>query len=159
MRRVSICLAVVALSAAPALAADQPTPQVAFKCTGVDERQVRDLVADEKGRLKKGDFLPVEKVSETFEHIFKPNTFRILVKDRGSVTSTETCEVQGAEFRCTTKRGQGVVPYLVVYNLESGEYAASSSDELVKSNRRGACDMAAVKALWEQAKANPAPKP
>ncbi|MHB1207792.1 MAG: hypothetical protein ACYCZX_19670 [Rhodospirillaceae bacterium] len=159
MRRVLSCLALLSLSAMPCFGAEQPSPQVAFKCTGVDERQVRDLVADEKGRLKKGDFLPVEKIPETFEHIFKPTIFRIVVKDRSSVTSTEICEVVGAEFQCTTKHGLGPMPYVIVFNLDTGAYAASSSDELVKSNRRGTCDMGPAKALWEQAKANPAPKP
>jgi hypothetical protein len=159
MRRFLSCLALLFLTTAPGFAAEQPAPQVTFKCTGVDERQVRDLTADEKGRLRKGDFLPVEKIPETFEHIFKPTIFRIVAKDRSSVTSTETCEVVGAEFQCTTKHGSSALSALIVFNLDTGAYTASTADELVKSNRSGTCDMAAAKALWEQAKANPAPKP
>jgi hypothetical protein len=159
MRRIFSCLALLLLSSASGFAAEQPTPQVTFTCTGVNERQVRDLTADEKGRLRKGDFLPVEKIPETFEHIFKPTIFRIIAKDRGSVTSTETCEIKGAEFQCTTKHGSSDLTARIVFNLDTGAYAASTADELVKSNRRGACDMAAAKALWEQAKANPSPKP
>ena len=158
MRRFLSCLVLLSLSALPVFGAEQATPQVIFKCTGVNERQVRDLVADEKGRLKKGDFLPVEKIQETFEHIFKPTIFRIVAKDRSSVTSTETCEMAGAEFRCTTAHGLSALTSLIVFNIDTGAYVASTSDELVKSNRRGTCDMAAAKALWEQAKANPTPK-
>ena len=138
-----------------AWAAEAPTPGVMLKCTGTEDRQVRDLVADEKGRLKKGDFGPVETRPETFEHIFKATPFRVLVKDRASVTSTETCEVVGAEFQCTTKHGESSTPYLTVFNLNAGTYAATADDELVKSKRHGTCDMAEAKTMLEQAKNTP----
>lgn len=153
--RLVFCLGVLAF-AGVASAADAPPPGVTIKCTGVEERQVRDLVADEKGRLKKGDFGPVETLKESFEHMFKPYAFRVIVRDRSSTTSTETCEVEGDVFTCTTKRGQSPMPYVVRYNLATGAYTAANDDELVKSRRSGTCDMAAAKALMEQAKNAPA---
>ncbi len=139
-----------------ASAAEAPSPGVSIKCTGTEERQVRDLVADANGRLKKGDFTPPETRPETFEHIFKTNSFRVTTRDRSSTTSIETCEVQGRAFTCTTRRGQSPVPYVMQFNLDTGEYAATSDDELVKSRRKGTCDMAPARALMEQAKNAPA---
>lgn len=135
-----------------AAAAEAPAPGVTFKCTGTEERQVRDLVADATGRLKKGDFLPVEKRPESFEHVFKPTPLRVTTKDGRSVTSTETCEVAGDVYTCTTKHGDSPKLYVMTFNLSTGAYSATSDDELVKSHRSGSCDMAAAKALMEQAK-------
>ena len=157
--RVVFGLAVLAIAhvASPGKgwAAEAPSPGVMIKCAGTEERQVRDLVADANGRLKKGDFSPVETRPETFEHMFKPNAFRVTTRDRSSTTSTEVCEVTGDSFTCTTKRGQSPVPYVMEFNLATGAYAATSDDELVKSRRKGTCDMAPAKALIEQAKNNP----
>ncbi len=150
--RVLLGLATFVMLTTGARAADAPSPGVLIKCTGTEERQVRDLVADEKGRLKKGDFSPVETRPETFEHIFKANAFRVVTKDRSSVTNSETCEVEGLQFTCTTKRGISPVPYVIVFNLDAGTYAATENDELVKSRRKGTCDVTAAKALLEQVK-------
>lgn len=147
-------LAVVAIAHA-AHAAEAPSPGVMIKCTGTEERQVRDLVADANGRLKKGDFSPAETKPETFEHMFKPNAFRVTTRDRTSTTSTEVCEVNGDTFTCTTRRGQSPVPYVMEFNLATGAYSATGDDELVKSRRKGTCDMGAARALIEQAKNNP----
>lgn len=141
--------------ASAAYAAEAPSPSVMIKCTGTEERQVRDLVSDANGRLKKGDFSPVETKPETFEHMFKPNSFRVTTRDRTSTTSTEVCEVKGDTFTCTTRRGQSPVPYVMEFNLASGAYSATSDDELVRSRRKGTCDMAPARALIEQAKNNP----
>ena len=154
--RVLLSLTTLGIMTAGAWAADAPSPGVLIKCTGTEERQVRDLVADEKGRLKKGDFSPVETKAETFEQIFKANPFRVVTKDRTSVTNTETCEVEGTAFTCTTKRGLSPTPYVIVFNLETGAYAATANDELVKSRRSGTCDVTAAKKLLEQVKNNPA---
>lgn len=145
----------VVMVANAAVAAEAPSPGVTIKCTGTEERQVRDLVADANGRLKKGDFTPPETRPETFEHIFKTNTFRVTTRDRSSTTSTETCEVAGDLFTCTTRRGQSPVPMVMEFNLATGAYSATSDDELVKSRRQGTCDTAAARALLEQAKNNP----
>ncbi|MBX7200560.1 MAG: hypothetical protein K1X51_14425 [Rhodospirillaceae bacterium] len=138
-----------------ASAAEAPAPGVLIKCTGTEERQVRDLVADANGRLKKGDFTPPETKPETFEHVFKVNVFRITTRDGRSTTSTETCEVKGDTFTCVTQRGQSPVPYVMEFNLATGAYSAASDDELVKSRRKGSCDMTQARALLEQAKNNP----
>lgn len=150
--RVLFGLTILGIMSAGASAAEAPSPGVLIKCTGTEERQVRDLVADEKGRLKKGGFSPAETKPETFEHIFKANAFRVVTKDGSSITNTEVCEQEGAQFTCTTKRGQSPVPYVMVFNLYTGTYAATANDELVKSRRSGTCDMAAAKALLDQAK-------
>lgn len=150
--RVLFSLAILGIVSTGVSAAEAPSPGVMLKCTGTEDRQVRDLVADEKGRLKKGDFGPVETRAETFEHIFKANAFRVVTKDGSSTTNTEVCEAEGAQFTCTIKRGQSPVPYVIVFNLDTGTYAATANDELVKSRRSGTCDMAAARALLEQAK-------
>ncbi len=152
--RAVLSVALLAIATA-ASAAEAPSPSVTIKCTGTEERQVRDLVADANGRLKKGDFTPPETKPETFEHIFKANSFRVTTRDRASTTSTETCEVAGDAFTCVTKRGQSPVPYVMEFSLSTGAYSAISDDELVKSRRKGTCDMAPAKALLEQAKNNP----
>lgn len=149
--RVLAGLAVIVVVNA-AYAAEAPAPGTLIKCTGTEERQVRDLVADASGRLKKGDFSPPETKPETFEHVFKANTFRITTRDRSSTTSTETCEVKGETFTCVTRRGQSPVPYVMEFNLATGAYAATSEDELVRSRRTGTCDMAPAKALLAQSK-------
>lgn len=150
-RRSVLALAIFAVIGA-ASAAEAPSPGVMIKCTGTEERQVRDLVADANGRLKKGDFSPVETRPETFEHIFKANMFRVTTRDRTSTTSTEVCEVKGDAFTCVTKRGQSPVPYVMEISLTTGAYSAVSEDELVKSRRTGTCDMAPAKALLAQSK-------
>ena len=145
----------ILISANAAYAADAPAPMtngVTFKCTGTEERQVRDLVADASGRLKKGDFLPAEKRPESFEHVFKPTPLRVTTKDGRSVTTTETCEVAGEVYTCITKHGESPMPYVMTFNLSTGAYSATNDDELVKSRRSGTCDMTAAKALMEQAK-------
>ena len=127
--------------------AAEATPGASLKCTGIEERQVRDVVPTDKGALKMGEYGEVQKIPETFEQIFKAKPFRVVVKDNRSVTSTQSCELKGREFTCLIEQPGSKATHSIVFNLDSGAYASVSETTLIKSSRAGTCDMTDAKAL------------